>query len=391
MILKQSNDKPQASSSSELPLPDSQPRDATDTPAAGSADQSSIVPLALADLNAFHWDEDRATVENYVALGERLSQTGELFRKEGHEGGLICIPKGNASHSFLVSTAGELGPVIIDRVRIVISKGGKVVGGLLPAKHLGLMLKCEAFLRGFRSLTRVSNAALVLPNFSCVETGYNDGGEGHRTFYTGSMCQSLSSGDAIPLFLDVMAFESNADRTNTVAAALTVLMRTHFVGGKPLIWVHATKSHAGKDTIIAFATGKSQQTSISYQAADWALERDFVGALDAHPDTGILVVENARLDTKANQIKSAYLERFITDPAPLLHGVGKRKAHQRRNDLVIGISTNFGDLSTDLMNRALPSNSRRGEMSPIACPALETRSTTICPSFATKSNENCSA
>src|SRR5262249_6760503 len=122
--------------------------------------------------------------------------------------------------------------------------------------------------------------------------------------------------EAINAFLDVMAFETNADRTNTVAAALTVLLHNQWPGGKPVVLVTATKSHAGKDTVIAFAAGTHPSVSISYQATNWAFERSFVGAVKTNPDVAVVVVENARLDGREKVIASAFLERFATDPEP---------------------------------------------------------------------------
>jgi hypothetical protein len=151
-----------------------------------------------------------------------------------------------------------------------------------------------------------------------------------------------------------MQFASLADRTNTVAAALTVMLRNHFLGAKPLISVTANKSHAGKDTIIAFAGGHNRTTSISYQEADWATERSFVGALKHSPDTTIVNIENARLGKGSQFISSAFLERYVTDPEPFLFSTGTGAPLRSKNDVVVAITTNFGSLSEDLANRSLP-------------------------------------
>ena len=100
------------------------------------------------------------------------------------------------------------------------------------------------------------------------------------------------------------------------------MLRNHWPGSKPILAVTANKSHAGKDTVIAFATNEAQSTSISYQAKNWAFERNFVGALKTTPDTAVIVVENARLDYKDRVIASAFLERFTTDPYPFLFSTG---------------------------------------------------------------------
>jgi hypothetical protein len=151
-----------------------------------------------------------------------------------------------------------------------------------------------------------------------------------------------------------MDFATPADATNAVAAALTVMLRNHFAGAKPLLAVTATKSHAGKETVVSFAAGNCRTVSVSYQLTDWALERSVVAALKTSPEAAIVDVENARLGTRARFIASAFLERFVTDPEPFLFSTGSGGPTQRRNDIVIAITTNFGSLSQDLMNRALP-------------------------------------
>jgi hypothetical protein len=118
--------------------------------------------------------------------------------------------------------------------------------------------------------------------------------------------------------------------------------------------VTATKSHAGKDTVILFASGQTRQCSISYQSTDWALERSFVGAAQQDPNLGVLVIENARLGKRDGRIASAFIERFATDPEPMLFSTGTGPAARRRNDLVLAISTNHGSVSEDILNRSLP-------------------------------------
>ena len=79
---------------------------------------------------------------------------------------------------------------------------------------------------------------------ACSEDLYRNGSEGL------GLIQVLANGNgdsmaSITAFLDVMEFESRADRTNAVAAALTTLLRHHWLGEKPLYQITATKSHAG--------------------------------------------------------------------------------------------------------------------------------------------------
>ena len=128
--------------------------------------------------------------------------------------------------------------------------------------------------------------------------------------------------------------------------------------------------------MITFAAGTAGSISISYQGTNWALERSFVGALKSNPDVGAVVIENARLDRRDRFIASAFLERFATDPEPLLFSTGTGPPVRRRNDLVLAISTNFGSVSEDLMNRSLPIHLNpvgnvADRVSPIGNPRLE--------------------
>jgi hypothetical protein len=51
---------------------------------------------------------------------------------------------------------------------------------------------------------------------------------------------------------------------------------------------------------------------------------------------------------------SSFLERFLTDPEPVLYATGSREPVRRVNDIVVAMSTNQGMLSADLNNRSLP-------------------------------------
>jgi hypothetical protein len=219
---------------------------------------------------------------------------------------------------------------------------------------MNAMLRTEAFQSQFAAVDQVSKVARYLPDFSLTQPGYNNGGIDQRYLFVGESPRTFNSMDRINAFLDVMDFETEADRANAVAAAITVLLRNHWPGGKPITLVTASKSHAGKDTVIAFAAGETEQCSISYQGTDWALERSLVGALNHNADCGVLVVENARLDRRGNTISSAIIERFATDPNVFLFSTGTGPATRRRNDIVLAISTNFGMVSEDILNRSLP-------------------------------------
>ena len=297
------------------------------------------------------WDEDEQAADNYKALGDRLAKSNDLFRRPGYASGLLLLLD-DGKHA-VISKGAELAPVIVDRVRVEVWKGGKKKGSKIAAAHLNTMLGTETFLGQFRKVDLVTTTPAYLPDFTLTRPGLNEG-DGQRILYVGAEPVIADSFDAINAFLDVMAFETEADRTNAVAGALTVLLRNHLPGGKPVLVVTSGKSHAGKDTVITFASGMAGSISISYQGTNWALERSFVGAVKSSPDVGVVAIENARLDRRDRLIASAFLERFATDPEPLLFSTGTGSPVRRRNDIVLAISTNYGSVSEDLMNRGLP-------------------------------------
>lgn len=320
------------------------------------------------------WNDDDPPAVNYDKLGVQLAESGDLFRRPQYGDGLVLLLPDNKP--FNINKGVELAPVIADRVRVRILKDGKPKGGQIAAAHLNAMLKSNAFLDHFLTVDHVIRQPVYLPDFTLSKVGYNDGGLGHRVLYVGTTPPTSDSLTFIDSFLDVMAFEDNADRTNTVAALLTVMLRNHWPGGKPILVVTATKSHAGKDTVILLTAVATKQCSISYQATNWALERSFVGTLNHDPEIGVVVVENARLDRRDQHISSAFIERFATDPEPLLFSTGTGQPVRRQNDIVVAISTNFGTVSEDIMNRALPIHLNpvgnvADRQSPIGNPKLE--------------------
>ena len=231
------------------------------------------------------WEEDGQAADNYRNLGETLAKSNDLFRRPGYANGLLLLLD-DGKHA-VISKGAELAPVIVDRVRVEVWKNGKRKGSKLAAAHLNTMLGTETFLGQFRRVDLVTTTPAYLPDFTLTRPGLNEG-DGQRILYVGAEPVIADSFDAINAFLDVMAFETEADRTNAVAGALTVLLRNHLPGGKPVLVVASGKSHAGKDTVITFASGMAGSISISYQGTNWALERSFVGAVKSSPDVGVV-------------------------------------------------------------------------------------------------------
>jgi len=315
-----------------------------------NSEQTKVAPQATsAEAEEYIWDDDLPLRDNFATLGEHLAKRPHLFRRPV-EGLFFLRPDGKSTE---ITTAADLAPVMNDLLRLVIKRDGKRRGGHLPAAVLNAMLRSDVFRAPFVAVDRITTIPLYLPNFRLTIPGYNDGGEGHRIWYVGSPPKISNSLTLINAFLDVMGLQG-ANRANAVAAIVTVMLHNHWPGGKPIIVVTATKSHAGKDTVILFAIGVMRHISISYQSKTWAVERNFVGATKLEPDVAVIVIENARLDGREPCIASAFIERFATDPEPFLFSTGTGRPVRRRNDIVLAISTNFGSLSEDIMNRSLP-------------------------------------
>jgi hypothetical protein len=340
-----------------------------------------LEPAVFGSSELFLWDDDLPAHANYVQIGERLGQSGDLYRIPLYGSGLLLASQHPSMPPRQILTAGQLAPVIADRVPVCVIKNGKPRGSQISAAHLNAMLKAESFLQRFRPLDEVVTVPMYMLNFELTQPGFNDGGQGQRILYVGPRPEVSTSVDAINLFLDVMAFAGNADKTNALAAALTVILRNHWPGAKPLVYVTSTKSHGGKDTTIDFACGGTPHTSLSYEKTDWALQKNFCGLVHTSPDLGVVVVENVRLDdgrigAGGAYIRSAFLERLLTDPNPALFSTGTGDPRPRKNDLVLAMSTNFGRVSDDLINRALPIRLEpvgdvRARQSPIGNPRLE--------------------
>jgi hypothetical protein len=275
-----------------------------------------------------------------------------------------------------VAKSAQLAALIADRLRVRVIKNGKPAGTQISGAHLTTMLASEVFLQQFPALDAVVNVPQYLGNFGLTMPGYNDGGPGERVFYVGPVPEVSASMDTLNRFLDVMAFEGEPDRTNAVAAALTVMLRNHWPGGKPMLLVTSTKSHGGKDTIIEFACGRTPHTSVSYEYQDWALQKNFAAMIKHNPDLGVVNVENVRIDGGRTFVRSAFLERLLTDPKPVFFTTGTGDPTPRKNDIVVAMSTNNALISEDLLNRALrvalnPVGDVASRTSPIGNPRLE--------------------
>jgi hypothetical protein len=132
------------------------------------------------------------------------------------------------------------------------------------------------------------------------------------------------------------------------------MLRNFWPGAKPVGVITSSKSHGGKETLVCLAAGNTPKISVDYQVADRAFRQGLVAGLGCCPEAGLINIENARLGMGDRFVASATLERILTDRNPALHSSKIRNALKLKNHLVFTITTNYGSVSEDLMNRALP-------------------------------------
>ena len=328
----------------------------------------------LNGLPQVYWHDESPAAENCKVLGEALAMSGDLFRRPGNDGGLFLVLPDGSPRSIL--NGKQLSSVMTDRIDLNRFLNGKQKASRISVGTLGEMLHSEAFLSPFAPIDRVTSQPEYLPGFTLTNPGYNDGGDGHRCFFVGDSPECSDSMERINTFLEVMDFQTPSDRANAVAGLLTVALRHHWPGGKPIILATASKSHSGKDTVLDFIAGQTPRTSVSWEQADWATQKAIVASLNQDPSLGVIRLENARVNGNS-KIASAFVERFVTDPAPTLYSPGcGSEPRQIRNDIVMAISTNFGVLSEDLLNRGLsihlePNGSITDRQSSIGNPKLQ--------------------
>jgi len=325
-----------------------------------------------------NWKVERGARRNYRLLGRRLAQANDLLYRNGIDGhGLIQVSANGDSR--LITKAGQFAPVIVDSLTMKVTKESKLVSELPPATHLNAMLRSEAFLGQFQPVDQVAKNPLYLDDFSVAKSGYHDGGKDGHLLYVGPVVRVEEGIETIKRFLGVMDFATNADRTNTVAAALTVLLRHRWHGEKPVVVVTATKSHAGKGTITEFIRGTVAKADVLYESIDWPMQSQFQRQISQNPDIGMVYLDNVRLDSaggRARFIRSAFIESFVTSPEINLASPGAGESLQLKNRFVIAINTNDGSLSPDLLNRALsihlaPKGNVQDRQSSIGNPKLE--------------------
>jgi len=348
----------------------------------GSADPlgdvRGVIPFAREEKpQGFTWNVNDGARRNYARLGQRLAAVGDLYRDKATGHGLVLVrPDGTACH---VGKGAQLAPLIVDRVSMRVVKEGKVVSELPTAAHLNAMLHAKAFLDQFRPVNEVTRTFFYAEGFVPLRPGYNDFGPGNRILFLGEAPSLAQSTDTIRRFLRAMPFASEADATNTVAAALTVLLRRQWLGEKPLVLITSTRSHSGKGTVTEFIRGTIPKADILYEGQDWPVQSQFQRQIRLDADIGLVVFDNVRLDSaggRATMIRSAFLESFVTSAEVTLASPGAGEPLRVDNKYVVTINTNDGAMSPDCMNRSLsihlaPVGDVQDRQSDIGNPKLE--------------------
>src|SRR5207302_980417 len=241
-----------------------------------------------------------------------------------------------------VVTGKALRSLLVDTVDIQVIKDGKFSSDMLPVATLDTMLGTECFLGAFRPVHRIVTSPVYLPDFSLTQPGYNAGG----VLYLEPAPAVSDSLDFTSRFLDVMEWAGNADRTNAVAAALLVHLRLLWPGGKPVILITATVSGAGKGTVMKYAAGNVRRANVLYENLDWPIQRQLQPQLNAHPDVGVITSDNVRTDSShSREIRSGFLEGFITDQEIIMNAPGGGSEVRTPNAFVYFINTNEGVFS----------------------------------------------
>ena len=176
----------------------------------------------------------------------------------------------------------------------------------------------------------------------------------------------------------VTSVRRNADRTNAVAAFLTVPCRLLWPGGKPFNLITANKSHAGKTTVCEFINiDQTAAARIEYDPhKDWPMQNQLCNKLTMRPEVGIISFDNVKT-RGASLISSGYVESFVTASEVVIgKATGNNKPRCTANKFVVMLNSNVGSLSIDLLNRSLPirlapSGDVTQRKSPIGNPKLE--------------------
>ncbi len=341
------------------------------TPTSNGQQQVAVVE-DVEDRLTHCWNMNDGVYKNSRALGRLLNSlpTQQLYRSAEGDG-LIQVVHGKVRR---IATANDLGTLLMDHVKLVVLKNGKYHGERVDQTTLTNMLRANVFLSIFRCVKDVVTTPVFLSDDTPAKPGFN---ALDSILYLGSATSSATGMDAINKFIDVIEWQSNADRTNAIAAFLTVPRRLHWPGGKPFVLVTANKSHSGKTTVCEFINIDQTATArIEYDPLkDWPMQNQLYAQVMAKPEIGIISFDNVRTRS-ATSISSGYVESFVTSPEVVIGKATSSKAVWAANKFLVMLNSNEGSLSIDLLNRSLPIRlAPTGDVtqrrSPIGNPKLE--------------------
>src|ERR1043165_2635854 len=235
------------------------------TPATGSTPHVEGVE-GVAGKPELLWDMNAGLLYNFDLCGKVLNEAlpEEIYQYQ--DKGLLRVVDGRPKR---ITSAKELSPLLIDNLRMSVWKNGNFHAEIPADGILNKMLASKTFPATFRKVEEVVTTPIVLPDFTPSRPGFNELG---GFLYLGPAVEIVSGTAATEQFFTLQEFASNADRTNAVAAALTVLFRYHWLGGKPMVLITANKSQSGKGTLMNFIRGRCPKVDIRYQNKDWPLE-----------------------------------------------------------------------------------------------------------------------
>lgn len=316
----------------------------------GDAAPAEPIPAGnQADKPSFTWDLGVHPAIQYDPFCELLAKTGKLYRDSN--GQLIALESGKPSRPIRDGTDFEA--FIRETILVQVVEDGKHAGFSIPQSDLKILMRSVELKRLLPVVDRIVTVPTYNSKWELTHPGYNPGPAGENYFFTGELVQPKDTPERIMQFLAVMAFKSMADKVAAVALALTILLRCMWPGKKPFAAITANKSHAGKDTVLMFATGCSRMVEISWHRADWALQNEAVSTLH-DPDVAVLTIGNVRA-SHGSTIQSAFLERIVTSTRSLMQSSKRRgDGYMRDGDFVVAATANDGKFSPDLMNRSLP-------------------------------------
>jgi hypothetical protein len=251
------------------------------TPTTATTPMKGVAGVVPVVGTSYRWNADATLAENVLATGAALAEAEPNLIV--NDTALVLVERGRPRP---IDTAVKLSPLLIDTLNLG-----------LPRNIVSDMLGSRLFLGNFPQVIDIVSAPVVLADYTPCKPGYNPGG----ILYTGEPVKIGDGIDTINKLLSVMDFDCNASRTNVVAAALTVLFRHHWHGGKPLFAITANDSHSGKGTLCDFVIGNVCKLDISFQAEQWPMEHKLHLGLVERPDIGVVCMNNVRL-TRHNRL-----------------------------------------------------------------------------------------